>query len=139
MKLLDRFFPSRAEIEALKAERDELTKRNEFLQQAEATSRSRESEYHQREAMLRTELRQTKEKLREQTDADLLLISQRITAKILEGDKPERDEIAEQQRLMAQRQSLAAQLGSANQMALYNGSAGLYGLSGILGGAFGFR
>lgn len=137
MKLLNRLFPGRAEIETLRAERDKLAEQNEALRQAEAASRLRENEHYQREAMLRTELRQTKEKLREQTDADLLLISQRITAKILEGDRPEQDEIVEQQRLMAQRHSLAAQLNVANQMAMGNyGSSGLanaLGLAGVFG------
>lgn len=136
MKLRDRFFPSRAELDSLKAERDALAEQNESLRQREATARQREREHSQREETLKTELRQTKEQLRDQTDADLLLISQRITAKIVEGDKPTRNEIDEQQRLMAQRQTLASQLNAQNAQ----GAGSLAGLNSALGGGlFGFR
>lgn len=106
MSLYSRLFPKAAElekankrIEVLEADRAELTKRNSKLWES----------YNSHDAALqkaRTELSEVKGKLREQTDADLLLVSARIIQATLRGEKPNSEDVVRQQQLSALQQSL---------------------------------
>src|SRR5260221_14586052 len=97
-----KWFPKAEELEAAK-------KRIEQLSVECANLRELGKKVHQAEAhsnALRTELEITKSKLREQTSADLMLVSARIIMDTLKGNKPNPQDIALQQNLYAQQQAL---------------------------------
>ena len=106
MNLFRALFPKASEltdaqnrIERLEADKEELRTRNAALWNS----------YHESEGKRLEAIRErdaANGKLREQTDADLLLVSARITQTILAGKKPEASDVSEQQRLLAQRQAL---------------------------------
>jgi hypothetical protein len=78
-------------------------------------------------ARLETELRVTKEKLREQTDADLMLVCARIILATVNGKKPDPVDLAAQQRLALQQQSMNMY----NYGGLFDGQYG--GLAALMG------
>jgi septal ring factor EnvC (AmiA/AmiB activator) len=89
----------RGRLASVEEERDRL--RSQYAQFS-AESQSKVAQI----ARLETELRTTKEKLREQTDADLLLVSARIIAATLRGEKPAPADLVLQQSLAAQQRAL---------------------------------
>lgn len=105
----------RPRLEEAERERDSLRER---AAQFAAEHQSRLAEIYR----LKSELLSTREKLREQTDADLLLVSAKIIAATLRGDKPEPADVTYQRQLIAQQQNL--------QMNQYV-TGGLAGLGGI--------
>ena len=107
MKLFRMLFPKSSEladaqkrIERLEADKAELQTRNTALW----------TSYHEAENRY---LEATKERdavkkiVREQTDADLLLVSARITQTVIAGKKPAPSDVSEQNRLLAQQQALS--------------------------------
>lgn len=106
MNLFRMLFPKASElaaandrIEALEADKAELNKRLSNLWES----------YNAHDATVqkqRTELIEMKKKLREQTDADLLMVSARIAITILKGEKPASSDLALQQSLIAQQQAM---------------------------------
>lgn len=134
MKLLSRLFPKAAELEAarkqielLEASREELRLRNKALWESN-------SQLETQVKTQRKELSEVREKLRDQNDADLLLVSARIAVAVLKGQKPEASDLALQQSLYAQ-SNYAAQLGGGYRTV--TGTSGsllsALGLGGILG------
>jgi len=135
MKLIDKLFPDRAELAAAQSEVESLSAECDRLRYAIERLESAQTKHYETERKLREQLRETTGKVREQTDADLLLISERLREKIVAGEKPTSAEVAEQQRLIGQRNSLQQQ-----QMALSNtgygySTLGALGLAGIFGGS----
>lgn len=129
MNLVNKLFPKAVElatahkaIEALTVERENLKQRLEALS----------TDYRQSEAAkngFRAELEAAKTKLREQNDADLMLVSARIVLDTLKGKKPEQNDLMLQSNLLRQQ----AALGSVN----YGYGSGLQALGLGLGGIFG--
>lgn len=131
MNLLKKFFPKAVElekankrIEELEASVGDLTIKNHHLWES---YNGLQAQYHEAVKLLD----EFKEKLREQNDADLLLVSARITQSIIAGKKPAVSDVSEQQRLIAQRQALGnAQYYSSSS---YGNLLGQLGLSGVFG------
>lgn len=115
-----KWFPKAKELEAaqerikeLSVECANLKRVANGVHQAEATANG-----------LRAELEAAKVKLREQTSADLMLVSARIIMDTLKGQKPNPQDIALQRNLLAQQQML----GMAQSASPYGyGSGGLFG------------
>jgi len=108
MKLIDTLFPKAAIVAAA----------NERIKYLEAYRSEQErhiieltASFKQVEAAqngLQKELTVTRAKLREQTDADLLLVSARIIMDTLKGEKPKQQELTLQGNLLAQQQALGS-------------------------------
>jgi predicted nucleic acid-binding Zn-ribbon protein len=106
MNLFRKLFPKASEladannrIDALEADKVELNRRLSNLWES----------YHAHDATVqkqRTELAEMKKKLREQTDADLLLVSARIAIATIKGEKPAEADVLLQGQLHAQQQSM---------------------------------
>lgn len=104
MSLFSRLFPKAAQleraskrIETLEADRAELTQNNEkLLENNSALDTAVQKQ--------RSEIAEIKTKLRDQTDADLVLVSARIIMSTLNGNKPDHSDIAMQQLLVSQQQ-----------------------------------
>lgn len=132
MTIIERLFPKAAELEAarkrievLEADKEELQRRHTNLWES----------YNSHDATVqkqRTEIAELKGKLREQNDADLLLVSARIAVAVLKGHKPEASDLAMQQQLLAH-SSYYAQMQGANYRSSTGGLLSALGLGGILG------
>jgi chromosome segregation ATPase len=122
MNLYRRLFPKAAElkdanarIEALEAVNGELNQRLSKLWES----------YNAHDATikaLRENVTSLKGRLREQTDADLLLAASKIIGTILKGQKPEQEDVSRYNYLVAQQQAMGQSSSYAN----------LYGGGGIL-------
>lgn len=134
MSIIARLFPKVAELEAarkridaLEADKQELQRRHTALWES----------YNRHDATVqsqRNEIAELNAKLREQNDADLLLVSARIAIAILKGQKPEPSDLALRQSLYSQ-SSYYNQLGGNYRTVTgtAGGLLGALGLGGILG------
>jgi chromosome segregation ATPase len=114
--------PSVARIEAATRKVDELLKERDKFASENASLRSQLSKVNTEIGELRSELASTKTKLREQNDADLMLVSVRIIAATLKDQKPEKSDVAAQQDLLNQQRSLwVAQGNPYNQLGFAGG------------------
>lgn len=133
MSIFSRLFPKALEleqakhrIEVLETDKAELAERNKALW----------ASYNNSDATVqkqRTELANLTKKLREQNDADLLLVSARIAIATLKGEKPVAADVALQQNLISQQAALSGYY--SGQMS-GGGLLGQLGLASALGGVF---
>lgn len=133
MGLFSRLFPKAVElekaskrIEVLEADRAEQTRRYSRLWESYCTLDATVQQQ-------RTEIALLKGKLREQTDADLLLVSARIMIATLKGEKPAASDIALQQSLHAQQQSMQQSPLGAYGGSIANSLAQQLGLGNVFG------
>lgn len=131
MKLLARLFPKAAEVAAANQHAENAEAELSGLKAQHKTLWDSYSSHDTTIKNLRNELDALKAKLREQTDADLLLVSARIAVTILRGQKPAASDMALQQNLLAQQAALASPY---NQSPGYAGLLQGLGRGGIFGG-----
>ncbi len=138
MKLLNWLFPNAAElaeatkrIDALEAERAELKKQNKSLWDS----------YNAHDATVqaqRTEIAALTTKLREQNDADMMLVSAKLIATIVRGEKPWASDVQRYHELSLalQQMQMSPYVGSSYASVTGTGDIGILGALG-LGGVFG--
>ena len=129
MNIIKMLFPKAAELaeankltESLIGERDDLKKRNKTLWEDYNNLSSAKQK-------VETDLEEIKTKVREQTDADLMLVSARIIMDTLKGKKPAPSDLNLQRSLLAQQQAM----GSFGQESYYPYGGLLGGLGGLFG------
>ena len=117
----------RKQNEALEKQLDEVRKEKRRLADENTAYKERSESQVKKIAELSKRVREAEEGIREQTTADLLLVSTRIIEKIKKGEKPTKVEIEEQAGL----QALAAQQAQAMRNAPAQTAWNNYGLGAL--------
>lgn len=132
MNLYRRLFPKAAELQAAQSKVEKLEASFAELNRRHTTLWESYNKLDAEVQSKRNELAEMRGKLREQVDADLLLVSARIILATLKGEKPNPEDLIRQQQLGAMQNSLRAQMGyyeSASPIGLLQG----LGLGGVFG------
>ena len=129
MKLWNRLFPKATELaEAqkclveLRGQLNDALMKNVNLRQSNEELRFGLTRVETERNGLLADLGKAKAKLREQTDADLMLVSARIIADVMKGKKPEQHDLALQQNLWAQRNAMQNNMGMASNLGMAGAS-----------------
>lgn len=115
MKLIKRLFPNYVKWDELGRRNEELRKERDVLQAGLHDVNSRMAGLNAELAEVKARVIAAEGKVRAQTEADLMLVSVKIIANILKGEKPTQDDLLRQS-------ALNQQMGALNNYSPYSGS-----------------